>query len=246
MPANWPVRDGQTAFHPDGTPLSGPEVLERIRRESDTVIVNFSRGKDSIAAWLAAREVFDNIVAVYLDVVPGLRFVDASLARYEAWFGQHIYRIPHPSFYRWIANGVFQPVSRFDLIEAARIRIYDYDDVSQALIDDLDLPPQTFTISGVRAADSPNRRSAVSKHGAINWRRHTAWPIWDLTAADLRRMFDAVGMFLPVDYVWFGRTFDGLDHRFIAPLKEHAPDDYETVKFWFPGIEWELFRYEIA
>lgn len=52
----------------------------------------------------------------------------------------------------------------------------------------------------------------------------------------------AEGIGLPPDYEWFGRSFDGLDHRFLAPLSEHAPADYQRVLRWFPLADLELAR----
>jgi len=54
----------------------------------------------------------------------------------------------------------------------------------------------------------------------------------------------AANIRLPVDYRWFGRTLDGLDYRFLAPLKAHAPRDYARVLEFFPLAELELFRME--
>jgi hypothetical protein len=35
---------------------------------------------------------------------------------------------------------------------------------------------------------------------------------------------------LPIDYRIFGRSFDGLDLRFLLPLKKHLPRDYKRVR----------------
>ena len=49
---------------------------------------------------------------------------------------------------------------------------------------------------------------------------------------------------LPIDYDLFGRTFDGLDYRFIKPISENLPDDFELIRRWFPGVDLEMMRYE--
>jgi hypothetical protein len=41
-----------------------------------TCILSFSCGKDAIAAWLELKRYFDNIVPVYMNLVPGLEFVE--------------------------------------------------------------------------------------------------------------------------------------------------------------------------
>ena len=44
-------------------------------------------------------------------------------------------------------------------------------------------------------------------------------------------------LLLPPDYELFGRSFDGLDMRFMKPLREQRPEDFEVVKKWYPFIE---------
>ena len=52
------------------------------------------------------------------------------------------------------------------------------------------------------------------------------------------------GIKLPVDYKLFGRTFDGIDYRFVGPLRKHLPEDFERLRFWFPLIDLEILRRE--
>ncbi len=80
---------------------SGRALAEQIRAKTGTVILSFSAGKDSLAAWLLLRELGFDVVPVYKWLVPGLLFVERSLAYYESFFGTRIRRYPHPSFYRW-------------------------------------------------------------------------------------------------------------------------------------------------
>ncbi|MFD6070295.1 hypothetical protein [Amycolatopsis lurida] len=51
---------------------------------------------------------------------------------------------------------------------------------------------------------------------------------------------------LPIDYEWYGRSFDGLDYRFIEPLSRHAPEDYARALDWFPLAELELLRHDLT
>ncbi len=51
---------------------------------------------------------------------------------------------------------------------------------------------------------------------------------------------------LPVDYKLFGRSFDGIDYRFMVPLKEHYSDDYQKLLDFFPLAELEIMRYHLT
>ncbi|WP_161791100.1 hypothetical protein [Amycolatopsis sp. MJM2582] len=51
---------------------------------------------------------------------------------------------------------------------------------------------------------------------------------------------------MPIDYEWYGRSFDGLDYRFIEPLSRHAPEDYARDPDWCPLAEPELLRHDLT
>ena len=50
------------------------------------------------------------------------------------------------------------------------------------------------------------------------------------------------GIKLPVDYEMFGRSFDGIDYHYLAPIKERFPEDYEKILYWFPLAELDEVR----
>jgi hypothetical protein len=92
----------------DGTPLAGDDLLAALRDVTgDTVLLSFSRGKDSLAAWLHLREHF-RIIPYHLEWIPGLSFVESSLAYYEDVFQTHIIRLPHPLFYQYLRDYAWQ------------------------------------------------------------------------------------------------------------------------------------------
>lgn len=223
------------------------ELCERMAQECDTAIIAFSTGKDSIAAWLQMRRYFKRIVPYYCYSVPNLSFVERSLAYYEDFFGTHIYRLPHRSLYRWMRGLVFQPPDHVTKIEALDIPGEEYDDamIGEIVRQTAGLPDGAYTGTGVRMADSPMRRVGLKTHGCINHNRKCFYPVYDWTKADLLREIDSAGVKLPPDYKLFGRTFDGIDYRFLAPIKEHYPEDYKKIITWFPLAELEIMRREM-
>lgn len=231
-------------FGPDGLPISGDEVIRRIQQETDTVLMSFSRGKDSIAAWLQIKDKFPRIVPFFMYLIPKLEFEEESLTYFEEYFGCHIIRLPHPSLYRMMNRLTWQPQERINTIEAANLPEYDYDELNDLLVNLLDLPDHTFICAGVRAADSPNRRSAINQYGAINWKRRYFYPIWDMNKAGLIDLMNEHQVKLPLDYELFGRSFDGIDYRFLAPLRDYRPADYGRILEWFPMAHMEVMRYE--
>lgn len=215
------------------------ELLASVRARTDTVLLSFSRGKDAIASWLALRDAGLKVIPYHLDLVPGLGFVDRSIADFERVFATPILRVTDPSFYRLLRNLVFQPPERARAIELAALPSVTYEDTEALLRHRHGRHPIAI---GTRAADSPTRRANINMHGAVNPRRDTLLPVFDWNVARVRARIAAAGISLPVDYEMFGRSFDGIDYRFLGSLRERFPEDYAVVLRWFPLASLELTR----
>lgn len=220
-------------------------IQEMQKRGSDTVLLSFSTGKDAIGTWLALQGHF-KIVPYYYYLVPGLRFIEESLAYYEDVFQTKIIRVPNPRLYEMLGNHVFQTPARSKVINTLNLEVFSHDVLAATIMEYLSLPENTFVASGVRAADSPNRMATIRKHGPFRETRSPTmvYPIWDWTKDHLVHEIRKSGIKLPVDYRLFGRSFDGIDLRFLWPLREHYPDDYQKILHWFPLAEAEIKRYE--
>jgi hypothetical protein len=218
------------------------QLRARLAAEQRPVLLAFSRGKDSIAAWLALRDAGVQVIPYHLYLIPGLEFIDESLAYYEQAFGTRILNLPHPSLYRWLAHATYQPPERIRVLEAARIAVPSYTDVQDLIRTHCELPDSTWICDGVRAADSPVRRTSLLKHGPVSETRRTQKVVWDWRKRHVYEAIESAGLRLPPEYEWFGRSFDGLDRRFLQPIRQHAPADYRRILDWFPLAALELER----
>lgn len=225
-----------------GQPTSA-EVLERLKAQGDPVILCFSCGKDSIATWIALEDAGIDFTPVYLWYVPHLKFVDDELDYFERTLGKKIHRYPHPSFYRWLNALVAQAPERIRVIEAAKLPEPTYEQLWDLVREDLNLP-NAWLADGVRASDSIVRRASFVKHGVMKERSHKVSPIADWLKGEVYGAIERRGIDLPIDYEIWGRSFDGLDYRFIAPMRDKLPDDFSTLKKWFPLIEADIVRNE--
>ena len=227
-------------------PPPGEEIVRQVAKETGgKTLLAFSTGKDSIAAMLALRGAFKEVQPFYLYLVPGLEFVEESLDYYERTLfgGRRILRLPHPSLYRWLNGLVYQPPHRAPVIEAARLPSFDYRDVHDLIRGQFGMP-KALVATGARAADSPMRRVSIVQHGAILRSKGEYFPVWDWKKARLVEELQRAKVKLPVDYKVFGRTFDGLDARFMIPMRKHFPRDYARILEWFPLLEADIFRQE--
>lgn len=204
-------------------------------------ILSFSAGKDAVCTWLRLRDFFDVIHPYYLYLVPGLEFIEEGLAYYERAFGVPIRRYPHPSLFRMLKQLVFQPPERAAVIERVPLPSLTYRHIETWVRCDAHLS-SAFVAVGTRSADSPVRLASIRRFGALNPTRRTFQPVFDYRIADVERTIRHAGLRLPREYRWFGRSFDGFDYRFLAPIKHHAPRDYARILEWFPLAELELIR----
>ena len=237
---------GERNFHDDGTPLSGIEAIETILEhgERPVCLLAFSGGKDSLSAWLTLQKHFEEIIPYYAYRVPGLKWVDEMLDRYEQIFGQRILRVPDPHLYTMLRKFVWQPPNRWPWIHTASLMDFHWRDLELLIKLQLGLPEETFTATGVRAIDNHQRWIAVRKYGPIHWGKFSFMPIWDMRKDEVLSLLETHQIPLSIEYEWFGHSFGGLDYRHIAPIKDNAPTDWARIKEYFPLAHLEIARYE--
>jgi predicted phosphoadenosine phosphosulfate sulfurtransferase len=220
------------------------ELCGYVAGMSDTVILSFSLGKDSIGAWFRLREYFKKIHLFYFYLVPDLDFVNRSIRYYEDFFKTEIALLPSPSLYRMLNNLVFQAPENCHIVEEMELEGFDYDGIVKEWKRDIGVDSGTFVAHGTRANDSIMRRTSLKKWGSLNPNRRTFMPIYDWNKERLKQCLRDNRIKLPVDYEMFGRSFDGIDYRFLKPIKDRFPKDYERILEYFPLAELEIKRRE--
>ncbi|HDR1312790.1 phosphoadenosine phosphosulfate reductase [Pasteurella multocida] len=226
--------------------MSGQKTIDFVAKKQRKTLLAFSCGKDAIAAWLAIRDHFDEVIPYYLYLVPDLEFVNEQISHYEKFFSVKITQLPHPSVHRLLNNFVFQPPQNLRIIEDAGLPNFDYLDIQKVMCHKFGLPKDTLVADGVRAADSPMRRIAINTHGSISFNQLKYHPVWDWKKQDLIDCFRKHNVKLSKDYKIFGRSFDGIDLRFLYLIKKHYPRDYQKILELYPMADLEIFRWECA
>lgn len=226
-----------------GQPTSA-EIVSRLKADGRPVALACSLGKDSLAAWVALEEAGIEVVPVYFWSVPRLPLIEENVRQIEGVFGVKIHQEPHPRFFRMLDEMTLQPPERIATIMKAGMEKPDYDELWPMIKEDLGLPPDTWVCDGVRACDSIQRRASLTRNGVMKRTTHKASVIADWTKSEVMDALERRGIGLPPDYELFGRSFDGLDERFMRPLRESRPEDYEAVKQWFPFVEADILRHD--
>lgn len=220
------------------------EAIEYVKRLTDTVILSFSGGKDSLAAWLRIREHFDTIVPVYHYLVPGLRFVDEYLWYVEDMLDTHIVQLPHPVLTGWLWGAAYQPPLEMVMLHDYGFRQASYDDYIEDIRKAL-RAPEAWVAVGTTQNDSANRRLTFKKFGMTRDRAKKFFPIGDFKKQDIIDIITGAGMKLPADYRIWGRSWDGFDASFLPGLMRHYPDDYARIVEAFPMAALEEERMKL-
>lgn len=220
-------------------------VIAEVRERTDTVLLAFSNGKDSIGAWLELRKTF-KVVPFYQFYVPGLSFIEDSLRYYERFFEceKPMVQVPHRKFWLWLQEYAFQCPASSELLDDVEIPEYRVYDIADWLREDLGLPEAYLAIS-IRAADNLSRRIQIKQRGAVNHARKTFYPIPDWDDARLASEIEAAGVKLPIDYRIFARSFEGLRNEFMDPIARLYPADWARILAWFPWAGLELERHRM-
>ena len=226
-----------------GQPTSA-EVRKRLKDEGRPVMLACSLGKDSLAAWVALEDEGIEVVPVYFWSIPRLPMIEGSIKQIEDVFGVRIHQYPHPRWFRTLNNCVFQAPENCGIIEAAGLVEMTYETERPLILEDLGLPEDTWECDGVRACDNPYRRASLTRHGVMKLTTRKASVIADWTKQEVMDALVRRGIGLPPDYELFGRSFDGLDMRFMKPLREKSPEDFAIVEKWYPFIKADELRWE--
>ena len=241
----WDGHDGERPVDADGKWLDSTSLCEWVRARSPVVMLGMSMGKDSLATLHRLREHWnaDEIIAYHLYVAPGMGFIERSAAYYRRTLGIRIVMLPNRSCYRYLNDAVLQPPHTLPVIWGARLPDPSYPDIYWSIANYVginDIKP--WVAHGIRATDSPMRRMLMERHGPWRPSERVFHPIWDWRIRDVRDVLVKNGTRLPVDYRLFGRSYDGLDYRFIEPMREHFPEDVERLRALYPLLDLDRWR----
>ena len=224
------------------TPGSDRLCREISEASGRVCFLGFSRGKDSIAAWLQLRRFFDRVIPFHCASVPGLRFVDESLDYYERWFGVSILRLMDGSVFGALNELAFQLLSGEAEIDAAGFWSYSKHEILGLLREKYSLP-RAWCAFGINMTDSIDRRVYVAKIEGRNENRRTFYPCWDWSRGQILQVISESGIRLPRDYLFANRTLADVPNvRHLERMLKLAPADFERVEMFFPLIAARLAR----
>lgn len=198
---------------------------------TDSVIVGFSGGKDSIVTLDLCFKYFKRVVPFFMYLVPDLDFQERMLKRYEDKYNTEIIRIPHFECSDFLKYGSF---TMYD----PNVEIVGITDTYEYLRQRTGIH---WIAAGERCADSIVRNAMIKKSGSIDYKRGRFYPLAYWKKNEVLQYIKQKKLYLSPEQRKMGFSFRSLAGCELAIIKEMYPADYEKILKVYPfagaGVE---------
>jgi len=223
------------------------EETERLCRDiakksNGVCFLGFSRGKDSVCAWLYLLKFFKRVIPFHCASYPCLKHVKETLDYYERAFGTHILRLVGEEVPMALNRLMYQNAD--DIVELADLETEDYSkvDIVEELRYHYNLP-RAWCAWGIMANDSIDRMIYCRKYKGVIKSNMSFYPCWDFTRAQVLQTIREAGLKLSDEYRWTSRTLGNVPSRTCNRIyKEHYPEDWRTIQAIYPLAEAKTLR----
>lgn len=240
-------------FDITGTDRVDGTTFEALRRlaPNGRVLLQFSCGKDSIAAWLELRKAGFTVVPVFKEIIKDLGFITRCLAEYEKFFDTEILVIPHRKQFLslWLNYGNTALASRAE-VDAATLHFAsnaqmdrDRRNIVEYLLFENNCD---VCVIGTKASDNLSRRVNFQVGGPYNANENTFALTWKLKRnAPIEIMLEEKCP-IPGFYLWLGRSPELLFDAEFAFIQRYYPDDYARIRAVLPDIDVRVKKFEMS
>lgn len=209
--------------------------IETAAAITDSVLVAFSGGKDSVVTLDLCMNHFAHVEGFFMYQVKGLSFQESIIRYYEDKYGIPIYRVPHFELSTWLRYGLFRAPD-FDSPIVSVKGIYDYMRDGTGIY---------WIAAGERIADSVWRRAMIKHSGTIDTVRGRFFPIAEWRKQDILSYIRQKRLRVGIESAKLGFSFRSLMGRDLSIIKETFPDDYKRICQWFPFVEASIIHYQM-
>jgi phosphoadenosine phosphosulfate reductase len=214
-------------------------LINQAAKITDSVIVYFSSGKDSLVLLDLCHKKFKRVSVWFFYLIKDLEFQENYLRFIEKKYGLEINRIPHWNLSRVLAKSVYRPVDNVSKT-ISRLSINDIDFYTR------DISGFEWIASGEKAGDSIVRYAMLKKCKGIDEKRKRFFPLTIWNDAAIWRYIKTEHIPLPPDYRMFGRSFGRMWEDELSAIKKNYPNDYLKILEVFPYAESAIKRKEFA
>lgn len=202
---------------------------------TDSVIVAFSGGKESVVVLDLCFRYFKNVKPFFMYICPDLSFQERTLEWYEKKYQTEIIRLPHMDVSEFFHYGSFRnPDLTFPIVSINDI--YKYVRLQTDI---------WWIAAGERINDSIVRRAMMKKSGSIDTQRGRIYPVSEWKKQEIIDYIKFHNLYLGADSKKMGFSFKTLEGRELHMIKENFPDDYRKILRLYPFAEAGVLRYEV-
>lgn len=221
-------------------------LCKEIAKKSNGVcFLGFSRGKDSLCAWLNLRRYFKRVIPFHCASWCGMRFAKEYLDYCEYEMQTKILRLMGEDFPTALSLGYYQPLGDYPAIERMPEQNYSKLDVLSRLRLKLHLP-RVWCAFGISMNYSIDRRIYCQKTGGMSTINKTFYPCFDWTKDQIIETLQSSGLKLSSEYRYTNRTLGNIPSYTVNKvLREHYPADYVRMLAHYPWAEAKTVREEI-
>lgn len=210
------------------------DTIKTQSKVTDSVIVGFSGGKDSIVTLDLCFKYFKNVVPFFMYLVPDLEFQEKTLRWYENKYDTEIIRIPHFECSNFLKYGSFT-------LADWNVDIVGINDTYAYL---REKTGYHWIAAGERCADSIVRNAMIKKSGSIDYKRGRFYPLAYWKKNEVLQYIKQKKLYLSSEQKKIGFSFRSLAGEELAVIKEHYPADFQKIKAVYPFCEAGIKRYE--
>ena len=203
-------------------------------RVTDSVIVGFSGGKDSIVTLDLCFKYFKRVVPFFMYLVPELEFQEKTLKWYENKYNTEIIRIPHFEVSEFLKYGSFT-VADWNVDVVGIKDTYSYMRETTGI---------HWIAAGERCADSIVRNAMIKKSGSVDYKRGRFYPLAYWKKQEVLEYIKYKKLYLSPEQRKIGFSFRSLAGCELSIIKEMYPKDYEKILKGYPFAGAGVERFE--
>lgn len=210
------------------------DTIRTQAKVTDSVLVGFSCGKESIVTLDLCFRYFKNVKPFFLYICPNLSFQEKTLEWYEKKYQITIERIPHMDVSEYFHYGSFRPGDvTFPIVSLNDI--YHYLRVKNDI---------WWIAAGERIDDSIVRRAMIKNSSTIDVKRGRLYPVAYWKKKEIYKYIQYHGLRLDGYNKAVGHSFAGLEGKELLNLKTHYNDDYQKLLRLYPFAAASVKRFE--
>jgi len=190
---------------------------------TDSVIVGFSGGKDSIVTLDLCCRYFKHVAAYELYTTPNLSWQERCFCEYERRYNIHIERLPNVCVAHNLKYGIYT-------VPDANVPIITLDDIYAYM---RKITGYWWIAGGERASDSIERHALINKIGSADYDAGRFYPICYWKTKEILN-------YIKVRKLPYYNMREGWDARSLIEIQACFPQDWDKIHRLYPFLNVEI------